>query len=100
MADLRIDADRVIDSAGKIGTLNSQMRDSFTKVESAVRKLDGAWDGIAAGSAMGKFNAIKNTFCEARYTVLDNYVAFLHNQVGVGYQQTETANKNLASWFK
>ena len=100
MADLRIDAELAIDTGTRIGVLNAQMRDGFDNVQKAMSRLDGSWDGSAATAAMNKFQAIKNTFCEARYNVVDNYVAFLHKQVGAGYMKTEEANRDLASWFK
>ena len=100
MADLKIDVEQVVAAANRIKNLNTQMKDDFDCVQDAITKLDGAWDGSAATNAIGKFNAIKNAYCDARYNVVDNFVAFLHQQVGEGYTQTETANKSLADQFK
>ena len=100
MADLKVNAEQVIATADRIKNLNMQMRDAFPDVENAMNKLDVTWDSAAATSAFSKFNAIKNAYCDARYSVVDNYVAFLYQQVGEGYIQTEDVNKTLAEQFK
>lgn len=100
MANLKVDAEQVIASANRIKNLNDQMRDGFSSVQDAITRLDGTWDGSAATNTISKFNAIKNSYCDARYNVVDNFVAFLYQQVGEGYTQTEAANKSLADQFK
>lgn len=100
MARLKVDAEQVVATANRIKNYNNQMRDGFSSVQEAITRLDGTWDGSAATNAIRKFNAIKNSYCEARYSVVDNFVSFLHQQVGEGYTQTEAANKSLADQFK
>lgn len=100
MANLKVNAGQVIASANKIKNLNDQMRDGFSSVQDAITRLDGVWDGSAATNAISKFNSIKNSYCDSRYKVVDNFVAFLHQQVGEGYVQTENVNKSLADAFK
>lgn len=100
MARLKVDTEQVITIANKIKSLNNQMRDDFDGVQDAITRLDGTWDGSAATNAISKFNAIKNSYCDARYNVVDYFVSFLHQQVGEGYAQTEAANKSLAEQFK
>ena len=100
MADLKINAEQVVETARRIKNINNQIREGFNNVQKAVTRLDGAWDSPAATNAINKFKAIKNSYCDARYDVIDNYVAFLHQQVGEGYTQTETTNKSLADAFK
>ncbi len=100
MARLKVDAEQVVATANRIKNLNDQMRDRFSSVQDAITRLDGTWDGSAATNAISKFNDIKNSYCDARYNVVDNFVAFLHQQVGEGYTQTEAVNKSLADRFK
>lgn len=100
MAKLKVNAEQVVATAMRIKNFNDQLRDDFNSVQDAITRLDGTWDSPAALNAINKFNAIKNSYCEARYNVVDNFVAFLHQQVGEGYTQTETANKSLADQFK
>ena len=100
MDNLKVDVEQVVNTANRIKKLNTEMKDGFSSVQDAIKKLDDTWESSAATNAMTKFNAIKNSYCEARYTVVDNFVAFLHQQVGQGYTQTENVNKSLAEQFK
>ena len=100
MATLKVNTDLAVRAANTIKLNNSQMRDNFQNVQTAISQLNNSWDGSAANAAIGKFNEIKTKFMDARYAVLDNYVNFLLQQVGEGYTQTENANVSLADQFK
>lgn len=100
MVELKVNAEQVIATADRIKDLNIQMRDRFTDVQTSMTRLDSTWEGAAATNAISKFNALKDSYCEARYNVVDNFVAFLHRQVGEGYTQTEEVNISLADQFK
>lgn len=99
MADLKVNTDAVVSAAGKIRSCNNTMRNSFSNVENTITKLDSSWDGSVAVMAINKFNQIRVDFCDSRYKVMDNYVNFLLQQVGQGYEQTQNANKSLADQF-
>ncbi|MDM5329943.1 WXG100 family type VII secretion target [Neobacillus sp. CF12] len=101
MADLiKVDTGRVAAAATTIAAYNNRIRDDFSSVESAIRALNSVWDSSAAEQAMDSFYNIKNTYHEPRYTVMNNYVKFLQQQVDPGYTQTETVNTFLADLFK
>ena len=100
MATLKVNKDLAVRAANTIKLNNSQMRDNFQNVQTAISQLNNSWDGSAANATIGKFNEIKTKFMDARYAVLDNYVNFLLQQVGEGYTQTENANVSLADQFK
>jgi len=100
MANLKINTDAAIATANKIKNLNNQIRDDFKNVQTAINKLASSWDGSAAENSIKEFNSIKTKYCDARYKVMDNYVGFLHKQVGENYAQAEETNKSLADAFK
>ena len=100
MANLEINTNSAVTAAVNIKTINGQIRDGFSKVQTAINQLDNAWDGFAATNTISKFNEIRSKFPDARYSVIDNYVNFLLQQVGEGYVQTEETNKSLADAFK
>jgi uncharacterized protein YukE len=101
MADIiKVDTGRVAAAAQNIANYNNRIRDDFSPVESAMRALNSAWDSTAAEQAMDSFYNIKNAFHEPRYTIMDNFVKFLQQQVDPGYTQTETVNTFLADLFK
>lgn len=100
MSSIKVNTDKVVGTADKLNSINNSIRDSFGSVQSAIRTLDNSWDGSAASNAISKFNSIKSNYQDARYSVVSNYVNFLLQQVGQGYDQTEEANKSLADSFK
>lgn len=101
MADsIKVDTARVSAAAKTIGRYNQTIRDDFSSVESAIKSLNGSWDGAASEKAMDSFHRIKNNFSEPRYQVVNNYVKFLHEVVDPGYTQTEITNTKLADAFK
>lgn len=100
MADLKVDTGLVLTCAVKLENANNKIRDGFPSVERAINRLDNTWEGAAATNAISKFNEMRSQMPEARYTVLSNYINFLRNQVGEGYEQTEAANTSLADAFK
>lgn len=100
MANLKINTDAAVTAAGNIKLYNTQIRDGFSNVQTAITQLDNCWEGSAATAAISNFNEVKSKFFDARYNVLDNYVNFLLQQVGEGYSQTEDANISLADQFK
>ena len=100
MAKLKVDTGVVITTVTNIRILNTEMRDAFESVQSAISRLDSSWDGSAATAAVSKFNEVKAAYVESRYNVVENFAKFLLQQVGEGYEQTEDANKSLADAFK
>ena len=100
MNDIKINTDQVTILANNIIYQYEKMREEFDMADQAVKRLNDAWDGPAATNAIGKFNQMKTQICEQRYKELDNYVSFLFQQVGVGYDNTESVNKSLADQFK
>lgn len=99
MANLKINTESAVTAAGNIQTINGQIWDDFSNVQSAMTRLDNVWEGPAATYAIGKFNESR-TQAKERYDVVDNFVNFLLQPVGEGYVQTEEANKSLADAFK
>jgi len=101
MADnLKVNVAGVRTCAGNIKNLNNDMNKSFDTMQKAINALDASWDGSASSSAISEFNSIRNKYKDVRYKVIDNYVAFLYQQIGEGYTSAEAQNKSLADAFK
>lgn len=101
MADIiKVDTGGVAAAAENIANYNNRIKDDFSSVESTLRALNNVWDSTAAEHALDSFNEIKSTFLEPRYTVVDNYVKFLQQQVDPGYTNVEKVNTSLADLFK
>lgn len=100
MSKIKVNTAGVLAAADKLEILNNDMREDFSKLESAMKKLDNSWEGAAAANAIAKFNSLKKSLPETRHRVMENYIRFMRQQVGEGYTLTEEANTSLADAFK
>lgn len=100
MPELRVNTQSVLNTANALKTINNQIDSGISSVENEMSKLNMSWDGPAASAAMNKYKELKSQMCKERYNVIDDYMHFLLQLVGEGYEQTETANTSLASMFK
>lgn len=101
MADnLKMNVAGVRKCADDIKKLNDDMDKSFDAMQKAINAMNASWDGSAADAAAKSFKLIKDKYKSTRYKVIDNYVAFLYQQIGEGYTLAEQKNKSLADAFK
>lgn len=97
---IKIDTSRVDTAATKIASHNSKIRDDFSSVIDAVNVLNRNWDGGASNNAIRAFNHIKETYCNHRFSVINDLVTLLRVQVSSDYQKTEANIKKNAEAFK
>ncbi|MED4014538.1 MULTISPECIES: WXG100 family type VII secretion target [Sutcliffiella] len=100
MSKINVDTSGVMRAAKSISSYNKAIRSDFSAVESSVKSLNASWDGKASDKAIQAFFKIKDGYSEPRYTVMNNYVKYLNEQVVTGYKETEKVNKSLADFFK
>ena len=100
MSELNVNTEAIATAADNIDDINGLIHDRFIDLQKEVAKLKGEWQSPASETVMNKFDEIKTCFEDERYTVLQNYVRFLRDVVGVGYEQTEDVNKSLSEAFK
>ena len=98
--DIQINTAAVSAAADQIDILNKKIRDELSEVDSAIQTLQRCWEGEAAGSGINKYNYIKRSFSDARFSVVNGIVRFMKVQVGEGYEATEHAVSAAASAFK
>jgi uncharacterized protein YukE len=87
-------------TAEQIDTLNRSMRDDLSDIDSAIRSMRQVWGGEAATSSVNKYDYIKRSFSDTRYSVVNGLVSFMKRQVGEGYDTTEQKVSTAASAFK
>lgn len=97
---IKIDTSRVRSTASQISTMNKKIKNDFSSVESAINSLNNNWDGSASDAAVRKFQNIRNNHYNNRFNVINDMVNFMLNQVGEGYEKTETTISSAASAFK
>jgi uncharacterized protein YukE len=97
---IKIDTGIVSTTANQIANTNQKISDDFSSVDAAISTLSRNWEGAASDAALWAFSNIRNRYYDNRYAVVNDLVAFMKNQVGEGYEQTETAIVSAASAFK
>lgn len=95
-----MDTGAVVAAAESIKNYNGQMRERRNDASKAIQRLRESWRSPAADRAVAKYAKIENDYESARYQVLNQHVAFLYQQVGEGYTETEVSNISLAEQFK
>ena len=80
--------------------MRQKIKNDFSSVESAINSLNNNWDGSASDAAVRKFQNIRNNHYNNRFNVINDMVNFMLNQVGEGYEKTETTISSAASAFK
>lgn len=97
---IQINTAAVLATANQIDMLNKKIRDQLSDVDSAIQALQRCWEGEAASSGVNKYNYIKRSFSDARFSVVNGIVSFMKVQVGEGYEATEQAVSKAAAAFK
>lgn len=98
--EMKVNTDNVALAAATISGINGKIANAFSDVEASMNSLNTFWDGSASDNSRSAFFSIKENYCDDRYNVLDSYVKFLNQTIGIGYDQTEDINKKLADLFK
>lgn len=97
---IKINTAVVLSSAAKIHAINCTIRDDFSTVINSINTLNRNWDGSASDNAIRAFNSIKESYCDYRYSVINDLVVFLRNQVSTNYENTEQKVQTAADLFK
>lgn len=95
-----IDYNSVMGSAEKIAGLNQEMRNDFSRVNSAMKTLDSAWNGTASGEAMRLCMNLRSNLVQHQSDVISDFVSFLQSCAAKGYIETEGNLSNAAKEFK
>lgn len=90
----------VSNTADQIDTVNKKIRDDLSDIDSAIRKLQQNWEGEASSSCTNKYEHIKRSFSDARFSVVNDFVTFIRKQVDEGYEVTEKTVSSAAAAFK
>jgi len=97
---IKVNTAAVNQTANNIATLNNGIRNDFNSVESEMKALSSVWRGQASERAASAYGSIRYAYLTDRFTVIDNFVNYLRNQIGTGYVQTENDVQNLSDRFR
>ena len=100
MSGITINTDGLKGVASNIDKLNKHMTQAGDELTTIVKELSREWNSSAGSKVIGEFETIRMNFFNNRNVVMNDYVRFLYEQVGEGYDIAETTNVNLARAFK
>lgn len=99
-SEIQIKTQQVKQASVDISTCNNNILNAMEPVASSVRALNSAWNSSAGDKAIETFCELEGMYKDNRYNVIQNYVDFLNQQIGLGYEETEMVNVKLADAFK
>ena len=104
MDNIKIDTDKVRETANLISSNNQKLDNEFKPVENAISYLENGWVSPAKDFCVSKFNKLKTTYIgsssTSRYSSIEEYVRFLREYIGDVYDEVESDNTSLADAFK
>ena len=93
MSDYQVNTGQVLQIAGKIKEVNSQLIDTLGSSEVKVAGLANTWDSPAAAETITGFSTFVKKYSEIYHTRVNNFVLFLQNSVAQGAVEVEEANR-------
>ena len=97
---VKINTTLVAYTATKLSYENNVLYHKYDDIDKAISNLKRNWSGTACDQCCRKAEYIKSQFKDARYTVVNDFVRFMRQQVGEGYEATEAAISSAANAFK
>lgn len=97
---IQINTARVSSVANYINDANKKIRDEISDLDTAIRLLERNWEGEASSSCVNKYDHLKRSFSDSRFSVVNGLVSFMRIQVEEGYEATEKSISNAAAAFE
>ena len=94
---LKIDTGAIRSTASNIASQNSRLEETLLSCQQTVKSLSGSWTGSAADATIAAFDSFAAKYFSQYKEMLDQYVKFLNNAAGEGYEQTEQQVTSKAS---
>lgn len=86
---INIDTGAIRSTASNIATQNNRLEETLLSCQQTVRSLSGSWTGVAAETTVTAFDSFAAKYFSQYKELLDQYVKFLNNVAGEGYEETE-----------
>lgn len=94
-----VNTEGISTAATKLRTVNDNISGKFDTLTKKARVLESDWNSSAGSLACSKMYELFK-LNETRYSVIQNYINMLEQQVDPNYESAEEANKTLADQFK
>lgn len=86
---LKINTAAIRETASTIATQNNRLEETLLTCQQTVRSLSGSWTGTASEATIAAFDSFAAKYFSQYKEMLDQYVKFLNNAAGAGYEETE-----------
>ncbi len=94
-----VNTEGVSSAAVKLRNINDKISQKFDELVRNAKTLEQDWSSPAGNIACSMmYELFKNS--EVRYSVIQNYINLLEQQVNPGYESAEKANGTLADQFR
>lgn len=94
-----VNTEGISTAATKLRNVNENISGKFDTLTKKAKSIESNWSSPAGSLACSKmYELFKNS--EIRYSVIQNYINMLEQQVDPSYESAEEANKTLADQFK
>ena len=87
---MQIDTQLIRETASTISTQNQLLLDTLNNSKSTVDSLRAVWTGSAAEATINAYSSFAAKYFQSYHDMLDEYVKFLNNVAGAGYESAET----------
>ena len=94
-----VNTEGISTAAVKLRTVNNNISSKFNTLTKKARSLENDWSSSAGSLACSKMYELFK-LSETRYSVIQNYINLLEQQVNSNYGSAEKANTTLADQFK
>lgn len=86
---MKIDTGAIRSTALAIAAQNERLEETLLNCQQAVHSLSGDWTGAAAEAAIAAFDSFAAKYFAQYREMLDEYVKFLNDVAGEGYEEAE-----------
>lgn len=94
-----VNTEGIAAAAVKLRNINNNISSQFDTLTKKAKSLETDWNSPAGSLACSKmYELFKNS--EIRYSVIQNYINLLEQQVKPSYESAEETNTTLADQFK
>ncbi len=94
-----VNTEGISTAAVKLRSTNDNINSKFDTLTKKASSLESDWNSSAGSLACSKMYELFK-LSEVRYSVIQNYVNMLEQQIDPNYNSTEEANTTLADQFK
>lgn len=97
---LKVDTAQVEAIASNMEAINNKLNQTLLDCQATIKSLKSTWQGQAAESTVGAFDAFATSYFENYKEIVNAYVKFLRQNVAADYGKVEQTNIGLADSFK